>query len=337
MQPVKLEEIGPAAIDRLEPLWLLLHAHHQAVAPELAPYVDDAASWPVRRALYADTLAAGGFALVAHEDGVDLGYAVVGSEVTHWSATFVTAVVLDELVTLVVRPDARGKGVGSTLLDAVEARLDAAGSVDRVIGVVPANVRAIELYRRRGFSPTWLTMTRFRRPPQIDAGAAATVEEVAPGEVDALESLWLELHHHHQAVAPHLGPYIPDAASWEIVGDLFREAAEEHHLVRVGPSDAPTALAYYGVTREDPLWGDTWQTGRDVADLKMLVVAERARGRGLGSAVMDAVDARLAAAGVVDQVIGAIEPNRDAIRLYERRGFRPAWLQMTRFASREAG
>ena len=66
----------------------------------------------------------------------------------------------------------------------------------------------------------------------------------------------------------------------------------------------------------------------------MLVVAADARGRGLGSAVMDAIDARLQAAGVVDQVIGAIEPNRDAIRLYERRGFRPAWLQMTRFASR---
>lgn len=331
-----LDEIGVTQLDRLEPLWLLLHAHHQAVAPELAPYVDDASSWPARRALYVATLAAGGFALVARNDGIDLGYALVGSEQTHWSATFVTAVDLDELVTLVVRPDARGQGVGSTLLDAVEERLDAAGSADRVIGVVPANVRAIELYRRRGFEPTWLTMTRFERPPQVDAGAAAAVDAVAPGEVDALESLWLELHHHHQAVAPQLGPYIADAESWEIVRDLFREAAEQAHLVRVGPPRAPSALAYYGVTRDDPLWGDTWQTGRDVADLKMLVVAAEARGRGLGSVIMDAVDARLAAAGVVDQVIGAIEPNRDAIRLYERRGFRSAWLQMTRFASRTA-
>lgn len=331
-----IDEIGSAELDRLQPLWLLLHAHHQAVAPALAPYVDDASSWPVRRALYAATLATGGFALVAHAAGVDLGYALVGSEPTHWSATFVTAPALDELVTLVVRPDARGTGVGSALLDAVDARLDAAGSVDRVIGVVPANVRAIELYRRRGFEPTWLTMTRFMRPPQVDGAAADTVEAVAPGEVDALEPLWLELHHHHQAVAPQLRPFIPDAESWEIVRDLFREASERDHLVRVGPSHAPSAVAYYDVTRDDPLWADTWQTGRDVADLKMLVVAEQARGRGLGSAVMDAVDARLAAAGVVDQVIGAIEPNHDAIRLYQRRGFRPAWLQMSRFASRDA-
>jgi ribosomal protein S18 acetylase RimI-like enzyme len=52
---------------------------------------------------------------------------------------------------------------------------------------------------------------------------------------------------------------------------------------------------------------------------------------------MDEVDARLAADGVADQVIGAIEPNRDAIRLYERRGFKPAWLQLTCFASRDLG
>jgi hypothetical protein len=32
--------------------------------------------------------------------------------------------------------------------------------------------------------------------------------------------------------------------------------------------------------------------------------------------------------------IGAIEPNAEAIRLYERRGFRPAWLQLTRFEQR---
>ncbi len=332
---VTLDEIGPADLARLEPLWLLLHAHHQAVAPQLAPYVDDATSWPVRRALYAAALDAGGFALVAHADGTDLGYALVAAAPTHWSATFVTAPVLDELETLVVRPEARGRGIGSLLLDGVDARLDAAGSGDRVIGVVTGNAGAIELYRRRGYEPTWLTMTRFRRPPQVVPGAAAAVEQVAPAEVDGLQHLWLELHHHHQAVAPHLGPYISDADSWEIVRGLFHDAAEQEQLVRVGPPGAPSAIAYYGVTRDDPLWADTWEVGRDVAELHMLVVADQARGRGLGSVVLDAVDARLAAAGVVDQVIGAIEPNHDAIRLYERRGFRPAWMQMTRFASRD--
>jgi ribosomal protein S18 acetylase RimI-like enzyme len=85
------------------------------------------------------------------------------------------------------------------------------------------------------------------------------------------------------------------------------------------------------VTRDDPLWADTWVTERDVAEIKLLVVDDDARGRGVGSALLDEVDRRLGDAGVRDQVIGAIEPNAAAIRLYERRGFRPAWLQMTRF------
>jgi ribosomal protein S18 acetylase RimI-like enzyme len=77
-------------------------------------------------------------------------------------------------------------------------------------------------------------------------------------------------------------------------------------------------------------------TGRAVAETAMLVVTSAARGQGVGSALQDAVDARLAAAGVHDQVIGAIATNEDAIRLYRRRGFRPAWLRLTRFAAREA-
>jgi ribosomal protein S18 acetylase RimI-like enzyme len=32
--------------------------------------------------------------------------------------------------------------------------------------------------------------------------------------------------------------------------------------------------------------------------------------------------------------LGAVVTNTDAIRLYERRGFRPAWLYMTRLAGR---
>ena len=39
--------------------------------------------------------------------------------------------------------------------------------------------------------------------------------------------------------------------------------------------------------------------------------------------------------GVVDQVIGVLPGNVDAIRLYERRGFRPTWLYLSRFAGRD--
>jgi ribosomal protein S18 acetylase RimI-like enzyme len=331
----RIEPLESDALDRLESLWLELHAHHQAVAPQLAPYVADEASWAVRRALYETTLADGGFALVAREGESDVGYALVAIEPPHWPATFVTSHEIAELLTLAVRSDQRGRGVGSALLDAVDTQLSEDGHDDREIGVVPSNVRAVALYERLGYVPTWLTLTRFARPRSAPAESPAVpVEAVAVDAVDALAPLWHSLHHHHQAIAPALGPFVPHDASWEIVRDLLRASARDGLLLRAGLPTSPLAMARVSVARDDPLWADTWATGRDVAEIRLLVVAEGARGTGLGTALLDAIDARLASTGITDQVVGAIAPNAAAIRLYERRDFRPAWLQMTRFAAR---
>jgi RimJ/RimL family protein N-acetyltransferase len=205
-----------------------------------------------------------------------------------------------------------------------------------VVGVVSGNSGAVALYERRGFVPTVLTLTRFSRDaPAPAAGAAAPVEAVPPAAVDGLRSLWLDLHHHHQEVAPQLAPFVSDARSWEVIRPSLVRAAENDLLLRIGPSDSPLAIASIGIMHDDPLWTDTWVTGPDVADIQVLTVAPSARGRGVGSTLLDAIDERLASAGVRDQAVAAIVSNRDAIRLYERRGFKPAWLQLTRFAGRE--
>jgi GNAT superfamily N-acetyltransferase len=326
---VEIVEIGAADVDRLRPLWLLLHAHHQQVAPELAPYVDDDRSWAVRRALYEELLGGRGFAVVAREDGVDIGYAVGAFGTPLWPATFSGAPESAELETLLVRPEWRGRRVGSLLLDEFEARVAAAGVADMTIGVVPGNTGAAALYGSRGFRPTVLLLSRFSRPPET--ASVSGVDPVPATEVDTLRPLWLELHHHHQSVGAELGPFASDAASWEYKRGRLVRAAEEGLLLRVGPADAPRAMASVLIERDDPLWGDTWVTGRDVADVEVLSVTAEARGQGLGSLLLDAIDERLAAAGVLDQVIGILAPNSAAGRLYERRGFRPAWLWMSRF------
>ena len=334
---LSIEQLDPAALDRVRPLWLLLHAHHQAVAPELAPYVSDAESWPVRRTYYAGLLEEGGQAFVARAGREDVAYMMCAREPSPWPATFAGVDEVAELATLVVRPELRGDGVGSTMLDAFDAWLAEIGVPDAVIGVVPANTGATALYRRRGFEPTWLTLTRFGRAPgQPEVEASVTVEPVAARDIAGLEPLWLALHRHHQAVAPELAPFVADGPSWEIVRGLLAAAVDDGLLLRAGPACAPLGFACVGVTHDDPLWADTWRTGADVADIKLLVVAPEARGLGIGTALLEAIDARLEALGVHDQAVGAIAPNGDAIRLYERRGFRPAWLQLTRFAAREA-
>jgi ribosomal protein S18 acetylase RimI-like enzyme len=60
---------------------------------------------------------------------------------------------LAELATLAVLPEVRGQGVGSALLDAVEARLRDLGIHDMVIAVVTSNRDAMRLYERRGAVP----------------------------------------------------------------------------------------------------------------------------------------------------------------------------------------
>ncbi len=331
---MRIEPLDRGGLSRLEPLWLELHAHHQAVSPDLAPFVSDAASWAVRRELYEDVLAAGGFAFVARDGDADVAYALAGTEPAHWPATFATASEYAELHTLAVRADQRGRGVGTALMDLVDTRLDELGLDDRMIGVLPANTRAAALYERRGYVPTWVTLTRFGRRHEPTVNGRVHVEPVEPGAIDALAPLWHSLHAHHQSVAPALAPFVPHEASWNAMRTAIDATARDGLVLRAGPPESPLGMACVSISRDDPLWADTWTTGREVAEVKLLVVDESTRGAGIGSALLDAVDSRLASAGVHDQAIGAIAPNAGAIRLYERRGFRPAWLQMTRFAGR---
>jgi GNAT superfamily N-acetyltransferase len=326
---VRIEEIAAADVDRLRPLWLALHAHHQQVAPELAPYVDDERSWSVRRGLYDEVLSHRGFAIVAREDGEDIGYLVGAFEPPLWPAMFSGAAEIAELETILLRPEWRGRGVGSQLFDEFESRVAAAGVGDVVIGVVPGNDGAEALYRRRGYKPTVVNLTRFQRPPEVST--VAGVDPVPTSDVDSLRGLWLELHQHHRTVAAGVAPFASDDASWATQRKKLVRAAEEGLLLRIGPADAPQAMASVLIDRDNPLWNDTWVTGREIADIDVLVVTAAARGQGLGSKLLDAVDERLAAAGVLDQVIGTLEPNSEASRLYERRGFRPAWRWLTRF------
>ena len=79
---------------------------------------------------------------------------------------------------------------------------------------------------------------------------------------------------------------------------------------------------------------DTWRTGARIAEIESLAVTAERRGEGIGSALMDAVERELAARGLDDVILGVLPGNADAIRLYERRGFRPTWMYMSRFAGR---
>jgi GNAT superfamily N-acetyltransferase len=59
------------------------------------------------------------------------------------------------------------------------------------------------------------------------------------------------------------------------------------------------------------------------------------RGSGLGSELLRRLEDHLYDVGVEDLILGALAGNSDAIRLYERRGYRPTWLYLSRFEGRQ--
>lgn len=326
-----LQPLTIGDVDRARPLWLALHAHHQTVAPDLAPYVCDDVSWRHRKEEYEEALADGGFGLVASHAGEDIGYLVCAKRPMQRAATFALPATLWELLSLSVMPDHRGAGVGAALLDAMEERVGASDVRTQLIGVIPDNERAAALYRSRGFTPIWLTLTRFCRPaPAREPSGAIPIERVSPEAAGSLAPLWFELHHHHQAVSPHLGPFASDAASWAIIEGLLEESARHGLLfaARRGEEIIGLASAVVHSAEATASYADTWATTGRIAETKFLVVARDARGSGVGTALMDTVEQELAVRGVADHLIGAIAPNRDAIGFYESRGFRPAWLEL---------
>jgi ribosomal protein S18 acetylase RimI-like enzyme len=79
---------------------------------------------------------------------------------------------------------------------------------------------------------------------------------------------------------------------------------------------------------------DTWRTSDRIGELESLGVLPDHRGQGIGSVLLDAVDREFERIGVQDMIVGVLPGNVGAIRLYERRGYRPTWLYLSRFEGR---
>jgi ribosomal protein S18 acetylase RimI-like enzyme len=153
-------EITPLPVDQMEelqPVWRSLYEHHLALTPHLSDRAQPfEQAWRARQRIEAEWQARGEdlFVLAANAEDRYVGYALVRIRSgTDFAASWDASERLAELVILAVLPDWRGRGVGSALLDAVEARLRKLGVEDMVINVVTTNDDAMRLYRRRGAEP----------------------------------------------------------------------------------------------------------------------------------------------------------------------------------------
>jgi ribosomal protein S18 acetylase RimI-like enzyme len=165
--------------------------------------------------------------------------------------------------------------------------------------------------------------------PRIVKGS---IEDLA-----SLEPLWIAVHRAHVASMPELAPYVSDAETWAERRVVYASLLEKPDTVLLLALDGEEPIGY-ALAHVEPVWEtwihDTWRTGDRIAEIESLSVLEAHRGRGVGSALMDALERELEAQGIADLIVGALAGNEEALRLYRRRGYRPTWLYLSRFAGR---
>jgi ribosomal protein S18 acetylase RimI-like enzyme len=162
---------------------------------------------------------------------------------------------------------------------------------------------------------------------------AATLELAGAERVDDVRELWLELHHHHRQVVPSVALVGDDELSWQRRRALYLTQLQTGEGFLVLASIGREVAGYAAVFIERGP-DDTFAIGDSCAELYSLSVAPSARGRGIGSQLLDRVDDELAARGVRDLRIAVMVGNEGAQRLYERRGLRPGEIVLYRLAAR---
>jgi ribosomal protein S18 acetylase RimI-like enzyme len=155
--------------------------------------------------------------------------------------------------------------------------------------------------------------------------------------LDLVGPLWVAVHHRHAEAMPQLAPYVSDAETWRLRRVWYGELLDKPDTLLLLAFSGETAVGYglAHVLAVDETWiPDTWVTGSRIGEIESLSVRPQYRGSGLGSELIDRLEQHLYATGVEDLILGALPGNTDAIRLYERRGYQPTWLYLSRLHGR---
>lgn len=155
-------------------------------------------------------------------------------------------------------------------------------------------------------------------------------------DLDLLEPLWVAVHHQHRRAMPALAPYVADTVTWRERRDLYRNLFTQYEPVLLlgrHEGDVGYGLGYTMLVTGTWL-ADTWATGARIGEIESVSVLPKCRGHGLGSTLLDTLQERLQDQGASDFIVGALAGNRDAIRLYQRHGYTPTWLYLSRLEGR---
>ena len=161
---------------------------------------------------------------------------------------------------------------------------------------------------------------------------AIVIERGGVDDVPSLRALWLELHHHHAEVAPQSGEFVDDETSWLVRSASYREwlADPRSFVLLARAGDRLVGYALVRVTEAGPDLLDSWRVPDVIAEIETMLITAEVRRAGLGSRLLDEIDAELERQGITEVIVGLMPGNDGAQRLYERRGFQRRWLVLAR-------
>lgn len=163
---IEIRRHGIQGVPLVRQFWEALFDHHVSIGAAGLATIEREKSWPLRRAHYERLFdrAADPSLWVASIDGDALGYAVAYADMIEGERVMV-------LETLSVLASARGHGLGSQLMEAVDHAAAYAGIELAAVDVMGGNPRARELYLRAGYEPHSESWMRSAPPALADAAA----------------------------------------------------------------------------------------------------------------------------------------------------------------------
>lgn len=153
------------------------------------------------------------------------------------------------------------------------------------------------------------------------------IEQAGVERLDEVLPLWAALEDHH-ATLEDMPPVRTLEESWRRRRRQYERwvgggSARLFLAVRDG-----RAVGYLMLRFGDG--ANTWELGDRSAEVETLAVLAEERSGGVGRGLMDAAVASAEAEGVTAIGVGVAHTNADAIRFYERHGFRPFYVELLR-------
>jgi ribosomal protein S18 acetylase RimI-like enzyme len=153
------------------------------------------------------------------------------------------------------------------------------------------------------------------------------IEQAGTDRIPDLEPLWAALQEHHAELED-----VPQLRSLE--ESWRRRSAQYERWLGAGSGQLYVALREgravgYAMVRigHGP---PTWAVDDHVAEVETLAVLAGERSSGVGAALLDAALDMIERSGIRAVGVAVVHSNADAIRFYERAGFRPFYVQLLR-------